>query len=138
MKGEKKKSRTRRHSKAVKYQGKEKTEWGIMAKQRTQRNSSRKKTPSKIVQRKQIMTIRIQAKPPTEKQTSKERKPKQSEKAMKPCKMQCKGMKGKPKSKAKQQKKQEEERKGTEKERKLTISHSIRRERGRKKRNAKK
>ena len=41
-------------------------------------------------------------------------------------------MKGKPKSKAKQQKKQEEERKGTEKERKLTISHSIRRERGRK------
>lgn len=52
------------------------------------------------------MTIRIQAKPPTEKQTSKEeRKPKQSEKAMKPCKaMQSKGMKGKPKSKAKHQK----------------------------------
>ena len=43
------------------------------------------------------MTIRIQAKPPTEKQTSKEeRKPKQSEKTMKPCKMQSKGMKGKP------------------------------------------
>ena len=67
---------------------------------------NKKKTPSKIVQRNKIMTIRIQAKPPTEKQTSKEeRKPKQSEKAMKPCKaMQSKGMKGKPKSKAKHQK----------------------------------
>ena len=52
------------------------------------------------------MTIRIQAKPRKEKQTSKEeRKPKQSEKTMKPCKaMQSKGMKGKPKSKAKHQK----------------------------------
>ena len=50
------------------------------------------------------MTIRIQAKPRKEKQTSKEeRKPKQSEKTMKPCKMQSKGMKGKPKSKAKHQ-----------------------------------
>ena len=51
------------------------------------------------------MTITIQAKPRKEKQTSKEeRKPKESEKTMKPCKMQCKGMKGKPKSKAKHQK----------------------------------
>ena len=51
------------------------------------------------------MTIRIQAKPQKEKQTRKEeRKPKQSEKNMKPCKMQSKGMKGKPKSKAKHQK----------------------------------
>ena len=66
---------------------------------------NKKKTPSKIVQRKNKMTIRIQAKPPTEKQTSKEeRKPKQSKKTMKPCKMQSKGMKGKPKSKAKHQK----------------------------------
>ena len=122
----------------MKYQGKEKTECRIMAKQRTQRNSTRKNCHPKLFKEKK-MTIRIQAKPRKEKQTSKEeRKPKQSEKAMKPCKMQCKGMKGKPKSKAKQQKKQEEERKGTEKERKLTISHSIRRERGRKKRNAKK
>ena len=40
----KKKSKTKRHSKAMKYQGKEKTECGIVAKQRTQRNSTRKKT----------------------------------------------------------------------------------------------
>ena len=66
---------------------------------------NKKKTPSKTVPRKKIMTIRIQAKTRKEKKTSKEeRKPKQSEKAMKPCKMQCKGMKGKPKSKAKHQK----------------------------------
>ena len=87
----------------MKYQGKNRT--GYHGKAKDSKKFNKKKTPSKIVQRKQIMTIRIQAKPPTEKQTSKEeRKPKQSEKAMKPCKMQSKGMKGKPKSKAKHQK----------------------------------
>ncbi len=36
----------------MKYQGKGKTECRIVAKQRTQRNSTRKNLPSKIVQRK--------------------------------------------------------------------------------------
>ena len=87
----------------MKYQGKEKTECHIMAKDSKKFN--KKKLPSKIVQRKKKMTKRIQAKPRKEKQTRKEeRKPKQSEKTMKPCKaMQSKGMKGKPKSKAKHQ-----------------------------------
>ena len=88
----------------MKYQGKGKTECGIMAKQRTQRNSTRKNCHPKLFSEKK-MTKRIQAKPQKEKQTSKEeRKPKQSEKTIKPCKMQSKGMKGKPKSKAKHQK----------------------------------
>ena len=61
---------------------------GYHGKAKDSKKFNKKKTPSKIVQRKNKMTIRIQAKPPTEKQTSKEeRKPKQSEKAMKPCKM---------------------------------------------------
>lgn len=47
-----KKSKTRRHSKAMKYQGKEKTECGIMAKQRTQRNSTRKKHHPKLFKEK--------------------------------------------------------------------------------------
>ena len=48
----KKKSKTKRHSKAMKYQGKEKTECGIMAKQRTQRNSTRKKHHPKLFKEK--------------------------------------------------------------------------------------
>ena len=48
----KKKSKTRRHSKAMKYQGKEKTECGIMAKQRTQRNSTRKNCHPKLFKEK--------------------------------------------------------------------------------------
>ena len=89
----------------MKQQGKGKTECGIVAKQRTQRNSTRKNCHPKLFKEKK-MTIRIQAKPRKEKQTRKEeRKPKQSKKTMKPCKaMQSKGMKGKPKSKAKHQK----------------------------------
>ena len=48
----KKKSKTRRQSKAMKYQGKEKTECGIMAKQRTQRNSTRKNCHPKLFKEK--------------------------------------------------------------------------------------
>lgn len=48
----KKKSKTRRQSKAMKYQGKEKTECGIMAKQRTQRNSRKNCHPKLFKEKK--------------------------------------------------------------------------------------
>jgi len=55
----KKKSKTKRHSKAMKYQGKGKTECRIVAKQRTQRNSTRKKSAIHNCSKKKKMTIRI-------------------------------------------------------------------------------
>ena len=48
----KKKSKTKRHSKAMKYQGKGKTECRIVAKQRTQRNSTRKNCHPKLFKEK--------------------------------------------------------------------------------------
>ena len=55
----------------MKYQGKEKTECGIMAKQRTQRNSTRKKHHPKLFKEKRIHKDTSKA---TERKANKQRR----------------------------------------------------------------